>query len=306
MAKTRGVIGAGVALAVLGASTVMAATAVGLRAVEFTLAAPDRLLAACRQLVPTIGPGEIAAVALIALGAVVGARAVRSVLRQLRAHRRFLRGLRVGDYAGAHSRGVVVVRDRRALAFCAGFIRPRVYVSTGALDALDEVQLEAVLTHERHHARCRDPLRLLAARVAFDGLFFVPVLRHLAERYHAFAELAADRASVGRHGRAPLASALLVLGEGATPGMVAGIAPERVDHLLGRAARWELPTALVAASVLVLVGIAGVVLAVDRALEGSAVNLSLVLSQSCMVVMAALSAALLASAALAYRRRRSR
>ena len=60
---------------------------------------------------------------------------------------------------------VNVVNDSSPEAFCAGFLRPRVYVSRGAVELLTPDELRAVLQHEHHHWRMRDPLRLASARV---------------------------------------------------------------------------------------------------------------------------------------------
>jgi Zn-dependent protease with chaperone function len=48
-----------------------------------------------------------------------------------------------------------------ATAFCAGLLRPRVYLTEGVVRVLDPGALDAVLVHESAHARRRDPLRRL-------------------------------------------------------------------------------------------------------------------------------------------------
>src|SRR5439155_13985574 len=77
---------------------------------------------------------------------------------------------------------VRVVADPAPQAFCVGTIRPRIYVSVGALKRLSATELDAVLAHERHHQRRRDPLRLLVVEALAHGLFFLPALRPLAVR----------------------------------------------------------------------------------------------------------------------------
>jgi hypothetical protein len=130
-----------------------------------------------------------------------------------------------------------VIRDPRPQAFCAGYLRPVVYVLRRTVELLSDVELDAVLAHERHHRRVRDPLRIACGGVLGEALFFLPALRPLCDRYADVAELNADRAAVhasaGRE--APLASALLVFDESAPAG-VSGISPERVDSLLGQLA----------------------------------------------------------------------
>jgi hypothetical protein len=87
--------------------------------------------------------------------------------------------------------------DPRPRLFCAGWLRPRIYVSTGALLGLANDDLRTALAHQRQHARRRDGLRLAVARAVAQGLPFLPVLRTLVGRYARHIELTAVRASVG-------------------------------------------------------------------------------------------------------------
>ena len=144
-------------------------------------------------------------------GAATLTLALRAAWRQSRAHRRLLAAARILGPLEGHP-GVTVIAGARPEAFCAGFVRPRVYVSRGAVDALTPVELAAVLAHEHQHRRTRDPLRFACGRVVAHAVFFVPVLRPLCDRYADLAEQRADRAAVrASAGRpSPLASALLV------------------------------------------------------------------------------------------------
>jgi Zn-dependent protease with chaperone function len=101
-------------------------------------------------------------------------------------------------------REIVVVAGAAPIAFCSGLLRPRIFVSQGALRRLSAAELLAVVAHESHHADRRDPLRLLIGRA--------------------------------------LAS-LLALDESGH-GSVAGVTPERVDNLLGELAEEHVPRAL--------------------------------------------------------------
>jgi hypothetical protein len=99
-----------------------------------------------------------------------------------------------------------------------------------------------VLLHEAQHVARHEPLRRLAMRAICDALRIVPGLRALSQGQAALSELAADAQAVGSAGTArDLASALVTLDEHRDAG-AAGIAPERVDHLLGALPRWSTPT----------------------------------------------------------------
>lgn len=106
--------------------------------------------------------------------------------------------------------------DPRPGAYCAGLLRPTVWVSTGIVRRLRREELEAVLWHEARHLGRRDPLRLFVARVLASLLFAVPLIRELVERFELAAELDADRAAIAAQGSVSgLAGALYKLGDGA-------------------------------------------------------------------------------------------
>src|SRR6202042_615319 len=148
----------------------------------------------------------------------------------------------------------LLIDDAQPRAFCAGLLSPRIYVSTGALALLDDAALSAVLAHERHHARRRDPLRLAAGRVLARAVFFLPELGDLVERERALAELSADESAVGDSpaNRSALARAMLSFSDPQAQADAIGIDPARVDYLLGDSPSWRFPAllCLVAAAVL--------------------------------------------------------
>jgi Zn-dependent protease with chaperone function len=159
---------------------------------------------------------------------VVIARAVRSLARQVRKQRAFLRSLPIRTVLDVDGELVRVFPGRSLQAFCAGLLRPAVYISAGTLRRVSGPELRAILAHERHHRIRHDPLRMLIARAVSDAFRPVPALATLADRHFSLADLAADAAAVRAMGDVqPLASALARFDEAA-----AGVAPERVDHLL--------------------------------------------------------------------------
>lgn len=269
----------------LGATATGAALLVALTRIEFSFPSPAELAAACqRYALPHVRPLWVFVLLMGSASLASLALTVRSVARQLRDGRRLERDLALlGPLPGAAR--AYVVDGAEPQAFCIGLLRPRIYLSRGALALLDDAQREAVLAHEIHHSRRRDPLRLLIARALGDGLFFLPAVRRLAERCATLAELAADEAAVGqRGGRPALASALLAFDAHLSP-VAVGIAPERVDHLLGRRARWELPTVLLLGTLATIGTLVAMTLRVADATEHGTVGLPLLLAQACMLVM---------------------
>ena len=126
---------------------------------------------------PAANTAAVIILVLAVLGAIVTARAVLGVAREATGARRFHR--RLASASRQDLGGAFVIDDERPHAFCAGLLNPRVYVTSGALAILDEPALKAVLAHERHHARRRDPLRLATSRVLSRAMFFLPALGEL-------------------------------------------------------------------------------------------------------------------------------
>lgn len=137
--------------------------------------------------------------------------------------------------------------DRRASAYCAGVLHPRVWISSGALRRLRRDELEAVLWHEGYHLARRDPLRILLVRVLSSALFAVPLIRTLGDRFELATELDADQSALrAQAGAKGLAGALYKLGQPriAASDLAIGawsLTRARVDQVCGVAAEELLP-----------------------------------------------------------------
>jgi hypothetical protein len=278
-------------LAGLGALLVAGTITSAAAGVDPSLPSPASIAAACDRWLSAGGPGAVLALALSALALASLVLGMRSARRQLAAGRRYLAGLPISDKVIAlEGTSCRLIETSQPQAFCAGYLAPQVHLSRGAVEQLSREELRAVVGHELHHARRRDPLRLLLARSLADGLFFIPLLRRSSERYAALGELAADEAAVRQLGgrRPPLASALLKLSPPRPqPTSVVGIAPERVDHLMGDpdAGRWRLPRSPASRSALVLLALAALLAATAHGLLVSNLELPILLAAGCMVAM---------------------
>lgn len=202
---------------------------------------------------------HLASYAFILAGAAGASVALRALVRQRRQTHLLLRACLA---ARSSQRAAVEPLARRLglqnrldlveldapLAFCYGYLRPRVLVSTGLLERLAGPELEALLLHEREHLRQRDPLKVALGRLLASALFFVPILGALYHRYLVEKELAADGAAIAERGDpTDLSAALVRLIEGGglrqpVPGIGAGEALEaRIDALLGEPVKVGLP-----------------------------------------------------------------
>jgi hypothetical protein len=141
------------------------------------------------------------------------------------------------------------------VAFCAGGIRPIVYVSRGLSDLLNADELQAVLVHEAEHVRVREPLRRAARTALAEVCFYLPILRWWAARKVEESELRADRAAISAVGAPVVARALWATGDGQALSATAGFSGPvrlRVAQLLGDEVHLAKPD-----SRLVLVSIVG-------------------------------------------------
>ena len=165
----------------------------------------------------------LAASAVVAVRAAAGSRALQKLVRAAgRPVPPFIQNEAAVLECAAR---LDVVAAEEAFAVTYGLIRPRILVSTGLATALTPAEVSAVLAHEREHLRCRDPLRLLAARLAASWACYLPAARWLWGGAMLRHELAADRAAAGRAGRSVLAGALLKLASTPTCPAVAAASP---------------------------------------------------------------------------------
>ena len=126
----------------------------------------------------------------------------------------------LASYYGVETRVVVLTGQAPNPAFTAGIVLPVIYVAEALQTLLTEPELRATFRHELHHLRRWDPLRFAALRFAAKVLFWLPLVRVLAEEMMEEAEMLADDFAAQPDGGAdPLdvASALLKIGRGRTP-----------------------------------------------------------------------------------------
>ena len=153
----------------------------------------------------------------------------------------------IGDRLGLTDR-LMVLDVPELTAFCFGFRRPSVAVTTGLMACLDDEELTAVLAHERHHLRRRDPARYLMLHALTAAGFMFPVAPAVRRRLETRAEVAADRAAL-----AGALLAALTRPESSAPGAAGLSATDvRIAHLIGEPALLEIPMPAAITSVLLI------------------------------------------------------
>ncbi|MFF3911998.1 M56 family metallopeptidase [Streptomyces sp. NPDC001852] len=189
----------------------------------------------------TAGPWAAATAVLLASGGLWSlAMLVREVVRA-RARRRTRRTellVRAPLLPGEDpaSGPLVVLEGERPDAWWLPGAAPRLVISTAALRRLKGRQLDALLAHERGHARARHDWLLHCSAALAGGFPQVPVFAAFRDEMHRLVELAADDMASRRFGRLTTALALVQLNEergvfGPCPTPQARV-PQRVHRLL--------------------------------------------------------------------------
>jgi Zn-dependent protease with chaperone function len=107
--------------------------------------------------------------------------------------------------------GAVLVEHLQPAVYCVAGPHPTVVMTTGALQALDPGQVDAVLAHERAHLACHHHRFLAIARIGRQVFPFIPLMRDAARQVARLAEMHADDAATAGRDTRPLAAALVVL-----------------------------------------------------------------------------------------------
>lgn len=202
-------IGLGGGLGVLTGGLTLAAADLDGRWLPGVLAIPRRWR--------DLGIGGWCGIAVTAgVGIYLVAATVTSTLRvqaARRAHRQRLAVLsqalpeRPGS-AARHDAPVRLLDHPHAVAYGLPGFRPQVVLTRGALEALTDAELDAVLAHEQAHARGRHDL-VVQPFVAWAKTFpFLPWAQRAVVAVGSLVEMLADDAALARCGRAELAEAL--------------------------------------------------------------------------------------------------
>ena len=177
----------------------------------------SHLIGACvlrlRATYATPGGAAVAGLGL-ALAGGLAARTMVTAVTQLRATgRQALRHAETARLVGVPepALGAVLVEHSQPAAYCVAGRHPTVVLTTGALQALDPGQLDAVLAHERAHLAGHHHRLLAMARIGRQVLPFMPLMRDADAQVARLVELRADDAATRAHDPGRLAAALVVL-----------------------------------------------------------------------------------------------
>ncbi|WP_052336918.1 M56 family metallopeptidase [Nocardioides alkalitolerans] len=211
------------------------ALAAVLAALGATLALVSAHVLPIGSTMPNALEGVVGGVALAVTGLVAGrlalsAHRVGGTLRRLRR----LHAQQLDLLGRPGERGVRVLDDDAPVAYCLPGLHGRVVVSAGAMERLDDAEVDAVVAHERAHLRFRHDLVVELFDVLHQAFpRWVSSASALAE-VRLLIEMCADRAAARTAGRRPLAQALVQLAEARTPAAALGAGSGRRGDLLAR------------------------------------------------------------------------
>lgn len=186
--------------------------------------------------------GGVSALLLLSLPALLAVSVVahawfishrtRSVTRRLLLAREPVpeRLARAAAHAGIAGR-VDLVHCQQPEVFAHGLRAPRVLITTAGLTALSQGELAAVMHHEAHHLRRRDPLRLTVAHSLGRAMFMFPLVGDLSRQLATATELEADRGAIRGAGRIQLASALTRFLGASRLAAAPGVSLQQADQL---------------------------------------------------------------------------
>ena len=205
----------------------------------------SHLIGACvlrlRAAYSTPGGATVAGLGLVLAGA-VAARITLTAVTHLRAARR--QAVRHAQTARLVGRpepvlGAVLMEHAEPVAYCVAGRHPTVILTTGAVQALDPAQLDAVLAHERAHLAGHHHQLLALARIGRLALPFLPLMRDADAQIARLVEMHADDAATRACDPRSLATALVTLATAATPAAALAAAAtdavQRIHRLLGPA-----------------------------------------------------------------------
>jgi Zn-dependent protease with chaperone function len=179
----------------------------------------SQLIGACvirlRDTYATPGGALVAGVGLALAGAVVARTAIAAATHLRAVRRHALRHTQAVQLVGRPEPALdaMLVEHLQPAAYCVAGPHPTVIVTTAARQVLDDDQMAAVLAHERAHLAWHHHRLVALARIAWQLLPFLPLMRETATQVARLVELHADDEATASHDIRTLATALVVLAE---------------------------------------------------------------------------------------------
>jgi Zn-dependent protease with chaperone function len=199
---------------------VLAAIHIG-RSILFTDRPAHDVLADCLDTVGRMAVGghgpllqvalfALAALSVVAVGVLVGRLAVALGRARICTHEHCRTARLVADRSPGPG-GSLILDTSERVVYCVVGRPPTIVITRGALDALNDAQLAAVLAHERAHLSGRHHLLIAASRAVATLLPRLRLFSAGAAAIGRLVEMRADDVAARRHPGSTLVAALLAL-----------------------------------------------------------------------------------------------
>jgi Zn-dependent protease with chaperone function len=131
---------------------------------------------------------------------------------KLRAAQDQQRTRELSERLGLDSSRLLVTSHTGLIAVTMGFFRPKIVISAGLLQLLDEDEMEAVLLHEQFHQLEQHPMKSFLTLWLSSVLWYIPILSYWHRYYKITQEVLADKHAIEVKGEeTSLGSALVKL-----------------------------------------------------------------------------------------------
>ncbi|MGG0658281.1 M56 family metallopeptidase [Rummeliibacillus pycnus] len=91
---------------------------------------------------------------------------------------------------------IMVISYPVPLAITMGFISPKIIISTGLMNLLNDDELDAVIYHEMYHKKNNDPLKIFLLSLCASSMSYIPILKWFNQKYRIIQEVLADNLAI--------------------------------------------------------------------------------------------------------------
>ncbi len=94
------------------------------------------------------------------------------------------------------TKNIMVISYPVPLAITMGFISPKIIISTGLMNLLNQDELDAVIYHEMYHQKNYDPLKIFLLTLVASTFVYIPILKWFNQKYRIIQEIMADNVAI--------------------------------------------------------------------------------------------------------------
>ncbi|MBS4220953.1 M56 family metallopeptidase [Bacillus sp. FJAT-49711] len=97
---------------------------------------------------------------------------------------------------GSGKEEILVLSHPTPMAFTMGFVRPKIIITTGLINLLNNDELKAVISHEMYHKENRDPLKVFLLSLSSSIMWYIPIQKWFHHKYRVIQEILADEFAI--------------------------------------------------------------------------------------------------------------